>query len=58
MEKIKNFIPLNFELLSNPINWVIVTLMVLVAGMALAHIFKSPTGNDNPNANEIRNSQN
>jgi hypothetical protein len=41
MEKIKSFIPLNFVLLENPINWVIVTLMVLLAGMALAHIFST-----------------
>ena len=41
MEKIKTFIPLNFELMANPVNWIIVTLMVLLAGIALAHIFSS-----------------
>lgn len=41
MEKLKTFIPLNFELMANPINWVIVTLMVLIAGFALAHVYSS-----------------
>lgn len=37
MEKI----PLNFAILSNPWNWIIVLLMVYIAGLALALIFKS-----------------
>ena len=41
MEKLKTFIPLNFALLSNPVNWVIVTLMVLLAGFALAHVLST-----------------
>lgn len=27
---------LNFELMANPVNWAIITLMVLIAGMSLA----------------------
>jgi hypothetical protein len=41
MEKLKNFIPLNFDLMSNPINWVIVALMVLIAGFGLAHVMNT-----------------
>ena len=33
------YIPLNFALMSNPINWIIITLMVLLAGMAFALVF-------------------
>lgn len=34
-----DWIPLNFALLRNPYNWVIVILMLLVAGLALAYVF-------------------
>lgn len=37
--EIKENLPLNFELLSNPVNWVIVGLMVLIAGFSLSLIF-------------------
>lgn len=33
-----NWVPLNFALLKNPFNWVIVTLMIVIAGLAL-HLF-------------------
>lgn len=39
MEKLKSYVPINFELASNPVNWIIVALMVLSAGVALAVIF-------------------
>lgn len=29
-------IPLNLPLMANPVNWIIVTLMVLIGGFALA----------------------
>jgi len=32
-------IPVNFAILSNPWNWIIVLLMVYIAGLALALIF-------------------
>jgi hypothetical protein len=42
-----DYIPLNFGLMSNPANWMIVTLMVLLAGMATAMIFHpADTGKD------------
>lgn len=43
MEGLSKYIPLNFALMANPYNWIVVTLMVLIAGMALAAIF--PTSN-------------
>lgn len=46
MEKIKAYIPLNLELMANPINWVIITLMVLIAGLGLSLIM-SPTLKNN-----------
>ena len=33
------WVPLNFQLMANPVNWVIVTLMVAIAGLAIALIF-------------------
>lgn len=37
-------IPLNFALISHPINWLIVVLMVAIAGLGLSLIY--PTGDD------------
>ena len=48
MDKLRSFIPLNFDLMANPVNWVIVTLMVLLAGFAMAHIFSGTTKDSNP----------
>jgi hypothetical protein len=53
VEKIKTFIPLNFELMANPVNWIIITLMVLLAGIAMAHIF-STVPQDTQNNNNIQ----
>lgn len=39
METIKNTLPLNWGLMSNPVNWVIIILMILIAGFSLALIF-------------------
>lgn len=36
-----NKLPLNFELMGNPVNWVIVTLMVTLSTMGVALIFTS-----------------
>ncbi len=38
--KIKDMIPVNFALLGNPVNWVIVFLMIAIAGVGLAIILK------------------
>lgn len=35
-------IPINVPLISNPYNWIIVLLMVLIAGYGLAVIFHGP----------------
>lgn len=37
-------IPLNVALMSNPINWLIITLMVLLPGMALALVSHPANG--------------
>jgi hypothetical protein len=34
----RDYIPLNLALMANPVNWVIVALMVLLGGMALAYV--------------------
>jgi hypothetical protein len=34
-------IPINWALISNPVNWVIVLLMAYIAGLGLALIFPS-----------------
>jgi len=43
LEKLKSLIPLNFALMANPVNWIIITLMVLFAGVALAVIVSNTT---------------
>lgn len=30
------YVPLNFELMANPVNWLIVPLILLIGGFALA----------------------
>lgn len=40
LDKIKKYIPINFEIASNPVNWIIVILMIAVAGVGLAAIIK------------------
>ena len=43
---VTKYIPLNFALMSNPINWIIITLMVLLAGMAFALVFHPGNSED------------
>ncbi len=38
-EKIKANTPLNLELIGNPVNWVIVVLMIAIAALAVSLIF-------------------
>lgn len=40
METIKNSVPLNWGLMSNPVNWVIILLMILIAGFSISLIFE------------------
>jgi hypothetical protein len=35
-------IPLNFSLLANPWNWIIILLMIYIVGLAAAAIFHKP----------------
>lgn len=41
MENLKKYIPLNFALMMNPVNWLIVALIVVLGGVALASIIPS-----------------
>ncbi len=41
---IKEYIPLNFELMKNPLNWIIVFLMIAIAGLGLAFVMQSFSG--------------
>ncbi len=36
MDRLKGFIPLNFEIMSHPANWVVLLLMVYIAGLGLS----------------------
>jgi len=40
MEKFISYIPLNWEILRNPVNWVIVFLMIAIAGVGIALIMQ------------------
>lgn len=33
------YFPINFELIKNPYNWVVIVLMIVIAGLALHLIF-------------------
>lgn len=37
----KSFIPLNFEIIGNPINWIIIIMMLLIVGFGLHMILPS-----------------
>ena len=39
--KIQKYIPLNFNYLANPVNWLIVALIVALGGVAIAAIISS-----------------
>lgn len=41
---VRDYIPINVELIAHPINWIIVLLMVTIAGLGLSLIFPE-TGN-------------
>lgn len=45
LEGAKKWVPINFELVANPVNWVIVVLMVVIAGLAIGLIFHPADGN-------------
>jgi hypothetical protein len=37
------YIPINWALISTPTNWIVVTLMVMIAGFGLALITQTPS---------------
>jgi hypothetical protein len=39
LENVKGFVPLNFGLLANPYNWIVISLMIAIGGLALGLIF-------------------
>lgn len=47
MEKLKEYLPLNFGLMANPVNWVIIVLMIAIAALAVYHIFPNNTVEEN-----------
>lgn len=49
MDKFKSYIPLNFDLMSNPINWIIIALMVILAGVAASYIFTAASPENRAN---------
>jgi hypothetical protein len=36
----EDFVPLNFRLLGQPLNWVIILLMLIIAGFAIDMVYK------------------
>ena len=43
METFKKYVPLNLDLMANPVNWFIITFMVLFAGVGIALIVSNTT---------------
>lgn len=43
MEKLKSWVPLNFEMMAHPANWVILFLMIAIAGLAMSLITQRST---------------
>ena len=44
IDKIKAYAPINTQLAGNWVNWVIVFLMVAIAGLAASLFFQAPSG--------------
>lgn len=38
MEAVKKALPINWALIGNPVNWVVILLMLAIAGVAIAYI--------------------
>lgn len=45
MDRFTKYIPLNFALLANPVNWLIVALVVMLGGAAFIAILSSTGSN-------------
>lgn len=50
METVRKFVPLNFTLMAEPVNWLIVPVIVLLGGLALALVFHP--ANDEATSND------
>lgn len=46
LTKIKDALPLNWALLGNPVNWIIVFLMIAIAGAGIAFISVNAASDD------------
>lgn len=42
-----DFLPINWALFTNPVNWVVVTLMILIAGVLLRLLIPLNPANEN-----------
>jgi len=43
---VMKYVPLNFELMKHPANWVILFLMIAIVGLAISLIFTTPPAVD------------
>jgi hypothetical protein len=43
----RDYIPINIDLIANPMNWIIIYLMVVIAGLGLSLIFPATPTSDN-----------
>lgn len=43
METVKKWLPLNFDLMSNPVNWAVIFLMITFAIFAVSVVFPKTT---------------
>lgn len=46
IEGIKNALPINWNLIKNPVNWITVFLMVAIAGAGIAMIYTAKNKDD------------
>jgi hypothetical protein len=46
MPAVRDYLPLNFQLLASPYNWIIILLMVMIAGLGLHLIVNQPANPD------------
>lgn len=45
LDGLRERIPVNLELAGNPVNWIIVLLMIAIAGLGMSLIFHQPGSN-------------
>lgn len=47
LDNLKKYLPLNFDLMANPINWIVILVMVLIAVLAISLVFNSSNTMEN-----------